>query len=690
MTSTNSLSNNRFLPMFKNVFKRNIALFLVVQILSSLYAFFIPRLSLKSIAEMAAYIQSGYQSNLTSTLVLSMSFFLYAAGSLWAFILAVSLFKEIYSKRASIFYFAMPVKRETYFNVNMLYGIITVLTSYVLIAALSIIAVKTNNICPPELYTFEPVTVMKVLTVAMLSVLVAYAIVMLFAVLSGRKWHYIVLSFLATNLIYTSVINVIRFINASVWGLSIPYDKLWVLSPVAPFVECLSSENILKFVIVLIIQFALIYVTGYSVFKKRKAEIAEASIAGRIIPATVFVLALLTIGSYCLAMSSGSIYAALAVVLAVTAVASIIITAIFKRKAFTKLSLKCLIGTLAALLVIVAAVEFLPNIKYKTYVPAASEVESVEYDESYWVSDSDGIVSSLFDTLFYTADYFNTSYDGLSPYNFTSEEAKAKVEELHKKLVEQSTIENQYSDDYYYHGSYSVKITYTLKNGKTVERFYDVCAKDIYNEYIALMQTEEALKQTPPFSYKEEDIQFISIMDHNSEVSVPFEDDYVDWDFDASDSTVYERLDDYAPLFDSAIKDKANESKDVFYSLMQSDSFYVYDIDNHYRDRENEGFDFETLLDGDYIDTDWTYENEDDYPDYRDVTITVYTYNSNVTEEMKKKFSEMTPEEIKDFEMEYMLREQGYLLNEGMIYLNNEEDAGTISYLKSIGLLQQQ
>ena len=686
MTSTNSLNSNRFLPMFKNVFKRYAAFFIIAQVLSALYAFFVPRLNLSSIAEVAEYMEAGYKSDLTASSVWSMSFFLFAAGSLWMFILAVSLFNEIYSKRASAFYFSMPVKRGTYFNVNLLYGIVTVVTSYVLVTALSVISIKTNKICPPEFYTFDPAQLAKVLLVALLSVIASWAVYMLFAVLSGRKWHYIVLSLVVSNSLYGIVTNIISYTNNSVWGLSIPHDYNWIVSPSAAFLESLESESILKFVIVLIIQFVLAYSIGYTVFKKRKAEIAEVTVAGNIVPTVIFVICLLSAGLSGLTMADGGpVYASFAAAAVVTVVASIIITAIFRKKVFTKKSVKCLAGTLIAVLIFALAVEFLPNIKYKNYVPAADEVESVVFDENVQLTENEGIFFSLFNSMFSAFDDYSFGNHNTT-YNFTGEEAKAKVEALHKKMIGQTAIDNHYSEDYFYHGGYCVKLTYTLKNGKTVKRYYDVCTNDIYDEYIALMQTEEALRQTPQLNLKDEDILFVGVVDYRFEDESDLE--YYDADF--FEPSEYHVLDEYGTLIDNVVKDKMNEPRDVFEALDQNDAFSVYDPDNHYRDQDDSDFNFGALMNGEYNDFFWDYEEEDDgyYPDYHDITITVYGFYDDVTDEMKEKLSGMSPEELLDYEVEYEITGHGYLISESYINLNIEADTNTVEYLKSLGLIQ--
>ncbi|MCH5316806.1 MAG: hypothetical protein J1E05_02410 [Eubacterium sp.] len=679
MTSTNSLNSNRFLPMFKNVFKRYAAFFLVVQIFSGLYAFFIPRFTLRSIAEMAEYMEAGYQEDLTASCIGSMSFFLFTTGTVWVFILAVSLFREIYSRRASVFYYSMPVKRGTYFNVNMLYGVITVLTAFVLVAALSIISVKTNSICAPEFYTFEPAQLVKVLLVALLSVIVAYATLMLFAVLSGRKWHYVVLGLVAGNLVYAVVINFIRYANVSIWGLNISYDKWWVLSTIAPFFKSFEAENVLSCVIVLTIQFVIIYLTGYFMFKKRKAETAESSLELNIITKIILILGLFAVVFSFLSIIDTPGYAKLGIAVAAVLAVSLIATARIRKKAFTKKSAKWLIGTVAAVIIIVSAVEFLPNIKYKNYVPAADEVESIVYDENVFQSEYGDVFSSIFNMMF-SFDGYDIGIDGYTTFNFTSDESKAKVEALHKKLIEQTTIDNQYSDDYYYHGSYSVKITYNLKNGKTVERFYDVCTKDIYDEYIALMQTEEALNQTEPFNFKDEDILFIGVLDYRDDSE---EQDY-DEDYDPYIPSNCISLDEYGTLFDKVIKDRANEPRDMFNSFMFNTAFLLYDIDNHYRVEGDSDFDIE-----DFWEDEEELEFEEYYPDYRDASVVVYTYYKDVTDEMKAKLSAMTPEEILAYNTEYEMLNEGFLIMDNYIHINAETDDNTIAYLESLGLIKK-
>ncbi|MDE7124186.1 MAG: hypothetical protein K2N83_01685, partial [Eubacterium sp.] len=105
MTSINS--SNKFLPMLKNAFRRNTAYFIVTQIIMLLVTISAIRgfLSLKRYE--VSDITTNYSMNIAGTFSVLLV--------LESFIFAVMVFREIYSKRASDFYFSMPVKRGTYY-----------------------------------------------------------------------------------------------------------------------------------------------------------------------------------------------------------------------------------------------------------------------------------------------------------------------------------------------------------------------------------------------------------------------------------------------------------------------------------------------------------------------------------------------------------------------------------------------
>ena len=124
MTSTNSSS--KLLAVLKNNFRRYAALFAVFQIL-------VAGVTVFCIFNNASdYNESNVLKNITPEYS-SMAFPLIAAVlGIEAFILVLSMFRGIYSKKASDYHFSLPVKRSTWFHANFLFGIISIAVSYAL------------------------------------------------------------------------------------------------------------------------------------------------------------------------------------------------------------------------------------------------------------------------------------------------------------------------------------------------------------------------------------------------------------------------------------------------------------------------------------------------------------------------------------------------------------------------------
>ena len=683
MTSTNSLNNNRFLPVLKNVFKRNIVLLLILPVVSTIFSVFISRGVMDGYQDLLQQAAEGFTLPITESILIGSGIFLYGAGMVLMLIFAVTLFREIYTKRSSTFYFSMPIKRGVYFNANMIFGLTSLLLSYIILACVPIAIIKGNAAYQAGLYVFEIPTFLNHITIAALCVAVAYAAFLLCAALAGRTWQYLVLCYIivqAGNL-FT---NFRAYLN-TVWGFYIESSFSWLVSPSAVYTNIFGEllENPLKYYIALAVQFAVLYAVGYTVFKKRKPEVAEVSLTGKIVPPVLITLCLLTVSFAFLSLGMSISLIKLCLAVGVTLLATVILSAIFYRKAFTKSTLLCFIITVAVTVVTFAAVEFIPNINFKNYVPEASKVESVTLEENVDFGNEGALPSKLLAVMFEFLPEESLYAEQIGePYTFTSDEAKAKVEALHNKMIAQSTIDNAYSEDYYYHGYYSVKLVYHLKDGKTVTRSYCVGTMDVYQEYIDLMKTEEAIRQTVSDFFKDKEIMYMGIDEYASDEEM--EDENYDWElYPYIRPTVYVSLDEYDTLLDMIVKDRLNEPESVFADLGLSSAFDIFDLNDYYRDENFWSLGF----DEDEDDEDETEVN--DYVDYRDISIRVSVLSENATEEQKELLKNMTAEEMAEYEDKIFNGfYDHYPFDSIYIHLNRNTDTNTVEYLKSLGLIQ--
>ncbi|MDE6124647.1 MAG: ABC transporter permease [Eubacterium sp.] len=567
-----------------------------------------------------------------------------------SFILAVTVFREIYSKRASDFYFSMPVKRGTYYNTNMLFGVINIALAYVISFVLSVIVIKTDIIYPSKFYIFDISHFARVIFISLLAVLAVFAVFMLCAVVSGKKWHYVLLSFIAVLFSFVGIIELIGYIN-TIWGLWIDISKAWIVSPLGVLlsnVEEISAGQTAILCTVAIIQFLIAYVIGFIVFKKRKAEVAEFTLAGRIIPAIMIIGCLVTVFFINLNVVDIPLYSRIISGIIAAAVITVILTAICYKKAITKGALKCLGGAVIITAIVIACVELVPSADYIKYVPEASEVDSVTIYNDVDYSNPD-ITDLLYGSAFYGY-YDDYSDDSVHTYTFSSDEAKKRFYDFHKKIVADETQNNAYGDDYYNYGDHSIKIKYNLKNGKTVTRSYCVGTHDVYKEYVALMKTDEGLNQLEPFNLESDSVLFAYLSNYDDYY-------YVDYESD-DDFSTFITLDEYHTLFDKMKNDRMNDSTRKFIEYTDS-GFYMWYVD---------------------------YEDYDE-PEETVSRLILYTFSDSVSQEEREKLSEMTPDEIINYEDMHMLNSDynAPRILETYEFIFDGNDKETNSYLNELG-----
>jgi hypothetical protein len=645
MTSINS--SNKFLPMLKNAFRRNMAHLIVTQIIILLVTIS----SLRSFLSLKPY----EVLDITTKYSLSIENFCSVIFVFESFILAVTVFREIYSKRAADFYFSMPVKRGTYYNTNMLFGAINIALAYVISFVLSVIVIKTDIIYPSKFYIFDISHFARVMFISFLAILAVLAVFMLCAVVSGKKWHYVLLSLIAVLFSFVGIIEFIGYIN-TIWGLWIDISKAWIVSPLGVLlsnVEEISAGQTAILCTVAIIQFLIAYVIGFIVFKKRKAEVAEFTLAGRIIPAIMIIGCLVTVFFINLNVVDIPLYSRIISGAISAAVITVILTAICYKKAITKGALKCLGGAVIITAIVIACVEFIPSADYIKYVPEASEVDSVTIYNDVDYSNPD-ITGLLYGSAFYGY-YDDYSDDSVHTYTFSSDESKDKFYEFHKKIVADETQSNAYGDNYYKYGPHSVKIKYSLKNGKTVIRSYCMGTKDVCKEYVALMQTDEGLNQLEPLNLESDSILFACLTD--------YADPYAD---DKSDNSLssFIILDDYNTLFEKIKIDRKNESVKSFLEYTNS-GFNVWNYDE------------------DYNDTAETHDASEESA----LEIILYTFSAGVSQEEREKLSKMTPEEIISYEDMLMVNSDydASRILETYRFAFDENDKEIGSYLNELG-----
>ena len=426
-----------------------------------------------------------------------------------AFIFVTIMFHEIYSKRACDFFFSKPVKRGTWFNSNYFFGVISIAVSYVVMAVAFVLAFKCHIVKKFLFLTIDQGDMFQYIGMSFLAVLVLYTVFVMCACVSGRMWQYIFLSFISTGVLCLGAVGAISYLN-TIYGAWFNLSNNFFVSALGLVFNNLSNRQVNQFLIAAIVQLVIFYIAGFLVFKRRKSEIAENCLAGKVLPVVLTAVCFLSEVFLCMGISeeislTGRIIAAIVMV----AITAIVLSAIFFRKAISKTILISLAGTVAISAVFIFCVQVITEKNYVNYIPASSEVESVS------VTNYGGIGSPSMTDLLYGVNYLNVDNSYHEDFSFSTDEGKEKVLDFHKKILSKETRNNIYSSQFYSEGNNTVKLDYKLKNGKEISRIYTVSTFDIMNEYASVLKTEEGIDQMEVFSIKEDDFLFAVLYRYN-------------------------------------------------------------------------------------------------------------------------------------------------------------------------------
>ncbi len=618
-------SSNNFSAVLKNNFRRYAALFIVFQIFAVLFSGFL-------ISFYADSYDGSYNStnNITNTFSdICMPLFAFFC-SIEAFILVAVMFRGIYSKRASDFYFSLPVKRGAWFNADFLFGVISFAVSYAIFCISSIIVINSNMLRQFRFVNLEAGCFLKYAFMSFTALIVVYTVFVMCAVIAGRMWQYILLSFISSLALYAGAAGFICYLN-TVYGFWLNLENSYIASAVSLAFSGISDFSVLKFFLAAAVQFAVFYVVGYLSFKKRKAEVAENKLSGKLLPIVLTVTCFLAEIFVCLGIGNevaflGRIIAAIIMV----SVTALILSAVFFRKAFSKPVFISLLGAVILSALTIFSVQLIPEKIYVNVAPEADEIEAVS------IYDYNALGSSDITDLLYGINYLNISDESeVRNYKFLTDEAKEKAVELHKKLLSEKTRNN--SNGFDEGGDTTLGIEYRLKNGRTIRRVYTVLTKDIIEEGIALFKTDEGINGIEGFDYNSEDIIF--------SVFGLYADDY--------ENSFYIEKTDCRKLRECVQKDIMNREASEFAG--------------------SAGLPFLTM----WEDYDSDLDNEPEKDIY---TLSFFIFKAGVPVSERVKMEKLSPKEIVKYDSEFYLQ-----IEEVSFYIDMDQDINTVSYLEELG-----
>ena len=142
-----------------------------------------------------------------------------------------------------------------------------------------------------------------------------------------------------------------------------------------------------------------------------------------------------------------------------------------------------------------------------SYVPEAGDVKSAVLEvKNYSHGDAVPLVQYIGNVLYTGYSNEDNSYTITEPENIeklvelhektVSDEARKKTAAYYRSLENEDVDYVDYDDLNSDDGTIGFAVKYTLKNGKTVTRRYEVASSVIIDEYVAAVQNKEVLNQT--------------------------------------------------------------------------------------------------------------------------------------------------------------------------------------------------
>lgn len=639
MTSTTLKSKGNFAPALKKTFKKGLGDIIAISVLSVIVGI---------LAVTSSIYNNSYGATAKTTYDISDdAVIIFMVMAVFCILFTISatakIFKEIYKKQSCDVYFALPIRREDYYFSAYIY---TAVLNLIGMLVPTLIYICAMPIMSTKMVTFTMVWkgFLAVVIPVMLSVFAYMSAFIMCAVTAGRRIHYTLLVLVCLFASSTILSGVLGCIN-SIWGLSVDTIIPFCIDPFTnAFYNVMGAESgeHLALSLISVVEIIGMFFAGLLVFKKRKAEIAEVSLAGKVLPYVFLVL--VSLAGFMRYAGNTPIIAIIAgCILAV--LLTMAFTGIFYKKVFTKqtgitVGAVCLAG-----IILVSAFNFPSYSGYVKNVPEASEVESVEISNL-----SFGTVYMSF--LTNLLNEFDVEADVYSSFEVKSEKGIADTIALHQKMVDDEVIKKSKAfsqtplmtmlfDGSFWEGdyeeSYDVRLTYNLKSGRTLTRTYSVGSSYVIDEYYELMKNEEMLSQLQELNLAQDDILYMYADTYSEEYyedDFYYDDEYVDTETNDDDY-------DYDVYFDKNIDIKNWDAiKKAYINDIQKLGKNDF-INSVYSLSGFNGISGTYNSDGDY---NWDVITESTNPTVADVT--VFYISKNAPEEIRQELKEMSASEI--------------------------------------------
>ncbi len=447
----------------KSIIKSDIKRFWYLAVLNTLATFF---LGTFLVMDRFLYGRQNPQriTNLPSDFYFAMIF-----GMIFALITTVAVFSYLNKANQAAFCHAFPIKRKCHYLSHLTSVVILTLVSGILNSLALFLYTLNHNVAK----SFTPDIAVKFFVIYMTYSVLMMSLTVFTGMLTGLSSACVVLTtcFVAIPFAFEAFLKI--FLSTHIYGYfgdsSYITGKIFYLS----FEKILSLRILIYFALIV-----MLLLLGYILYKYRKIECNGEVVAyTKMRPIFIYTVALFTgMASYAY---FGNFYKANIFFMLPFGILGIIIAYMLSKKSF---NLRGVQRPLIFYTLFVIAVFFIVKLDltgYERRVPVLENIESVEFpDMNHY--DKDGFYPEE-KRVNYVMEYF--LYDEVFDGKFTDDSDIERILKLHSYKIENREWEN----------GNSLRIKYNLKNGKTMERRYNI---DVYNdkEYLEKIYESEKMR----------------------------------------------------------------------------------------------------------------------------------------------------------------------------------------------------
>lgn len=488
-------------------------------------------------------------------------------GTLCSFIILNTLFAFLYSKRKTDLYHGFPITRGAYYCAAV--AIPVIINAVCLVSEFTFISIISKIYSATSFADLGVIFLYELLIFAMLAAITG--ILALSISVSGMVVSYIINSVLILAAAPLAIYVLIMSFESIIPAFANSFENIWALFPYGLLLSQLVESDI-SFAVSIPVSLLVAVISclfGLYFYRTRKSESSE-SYPSSNVPFYFGVMALSIFVSVMVYMIVRNIFVAIAVAAVISLIIMFIMNLISERR-IRKSTVLYWLGFSFVFAGVMLTAKYGTS-SYTNRIPEVSQVESVEIDTNVYGYGSANFLDRI----------FGSSYMQNQSVKLTKEESVKLVNAFHKDAL--SKI-NTISDSTAY-----VKLTYTLKDGKTVTRvlpylFYITensddgryNTKEIKVETFETLQKCEEYVQRQAMPYDSEDLASVYISVNNrslllkSEDAKKFFESYME---DASNSTDEENSIIFNPMGE-VVADQLVTGNNNGYSLDVKFAFFT-------------------------------------------------------------------------------------------------------------------